>query len=344
MTPASLLAIARCPDCEGALDAAGASGARCSQCGRTFSGSHGYLDLRPATAFAEQTKYLDDALHTDARHETVAPPVLGSWIRNSRLRAFLDLGPGDRALDLGCGSGRALIWNADLGASLTGIDISPFFAREALDRCPLLLGDLRRLPLRDGSFTKAWSLDVLEHVSPQALRDVLREAHRVLAPTGTLFVYTHVRKNGWIAGGVRLVNRLARCLERAGLLDLRQERLRKSDHVNPIADHDELQRVVTEAGFQLERITYYTPVIGAFVENILTRMAEHVLTRRAERRASGATPADATRVVRAAAKARVRRGGPTYLLLRALTGIMMLDVWMFGRLKSGPFFALLRKP
>ena len=32
-----------------------------------------------------------------------------------------------------------------------------------------LLGDLRRLPLRDGAFNKAWSLDVLEHLSPQAL-------------------------------------------------------------------------------------------------------------------------------------------------------------------------------
>jgi SAM-dependent methyltransferase len=344
MISTSLLSVARCPECAAPLEPAGESGARCPACGRTFSGSHGYLDLRPATAFAEQTKYLDEALHTDARHESVAPPVLGSRIRNSRLRAFLDLGPGDRALDLGCGSGRAMIWNADSGASLTGIDISPFFAREALDRCELLLGDLRRLPLRDASFTKAWSLDVFEHVSPQALRDVLREAHRVLAPGGALFVYTHVRKNGWAAGGVRLVNRLARRLERAGLLDLAQERLRKSDHVNPLADHDELRGVVAEAGFQLERITYYTPVIGAFVENILVRIAERSLTRRAERQVAGSTPADATRAVRAAAKSRVRQRGPTYLGLRMLTALMMLDVWLFGRFKSGPFFALLRKP
>jgi hypothetical protein len=26
-----------------------------------------------------------------------------------------------------------------------------------------------------------------------------------------------------------------------------------------------------------------------------------------------------------------------------LTAMMMLDVWLFGRLQSGPFFALLRK-
>jgi SAM-dependent methyltransferase len=342
MISPSLFTVTRCPDCAGTLAPAG-DGARCASCGRAFTGTQGYLDLRPLAAFAEQTKYLDEALHTDARHVSVAPPLLGSRIRNDRLRAFLQLGPGDRALDLGCGSGRAMIWNADRGAALTGVDISPFFSREALERCDLLLGDLRRLPLSDGAFTKAWSLDVLEHVSPQALRDVLREAHRVLAPGGALFVYTHVRKNGWAGGGVRLVNRLARLLERGGLLDLRQERLRKSDHVNPIADHDELARVVTESGFELERITYYTPIIGAFVENILARMAERVLTRRAERRAGG-SPEEATKAVRAAAKTRVRRRGPTYAILRALTALMMLDVWMLGRFKSGPFFALLRKP
>ena len=173
----------------------------CGACGRTFDTSAGYADLRPAAAYAEQTKYLDEALHADARHETVAPPLLGSKIRNDMLRAFLQLRPGDRALDLGCGSGRTLIWNADTGARMTGIDISPFFSREALDGCDLVLGDLRRLPLNDGAFQKAWALDVLEHLSPQAVREVLRDAGRVLEENGTLFIYTHVRKNGPLGRG-----------------------------------------------------------------------------------------------------------------------------------------------
>ena len=53
----------------------------------------------------------------------------------------------------------------------------------------LLLGDLRKLPFADGTFTKAYSLDVLEHLSPDALRGMLTEAARVLAPGGALFVY-----------------------------------------------------------------------------------------------------------------------------------------------------------
>lgn len=344
MISRALLDVAECPDCRHRI-AASDGGACCSGCGRPFDIAHGVLDLRPSVTYAEQTKYLDHALHADARHESIAPPLLGSRIRNNMLRAFLRLGPGDRVIDLGCGNGRAIAWNLSTGASLCGVDVSPFFAKQAVEQSDLLLGDLRRLPLQAGAFNKAWSLDVLEHVSPQAFREVLTEAARVLTPDGRLFVYTHVRKNGWPAAGVRAVNRLASFCERHGLIDLRQERLRKSDHLNPIADHDELARVVGECGFRIERVTYYTPIIGALVENVLTRMAERWLTRRAAQRGGddADTESDAVRAARTSAQARVRRRGLLYQLLRATSAVMMLDVWLFGRFRSGPYFALLAK-
>ena len=61
------------------------------------------------------------------------------------------------------------------------------------------------------------------------------EACRVLAPGGRLFVYTHARKNSSLALGLRGINRVAQGLDRLGLISLRQERLRKSDHLNPLA-------------------------------------------------------------------------------------------------------------
>jgi len=341
MVSSRLFAVVRCPDCGGALRPEPPK-AVCDGCGRAFDTSAGYLDLRPSETYAENTKYLDAALHADARHESIAPPVLGSKIRQDMLRSFLALRPSDHVVDLGCGSGRALAWNTDSGATITGIDISPYFAREALAGHDLVLGDLRRLPIRDGVFTKAWTLDVVEHVSPEALDQVLAEAHRVLAPGGVLFVYSHVCKNSWIAGGVRAVNRLAAALDRMGLVDLRQERLRKSDHLNPIRDHEELAAIADRAGFRIERITYYTPIIGAFVENVLVRMGEQWLTRRAA--AGGATTDPAARkAARAAAKSSVRRRGAAYQVLLAASAVMKLDIWLFGRIRSGPFFALLRK-
>jgi SAM-dependent methyltransferase len=344
-----LLEATQCPDCAGTLTLAGEC-ARCAGCGRTFDARGGVLDLRPLETFEAQTKYLDPSLHADARHESIAPPLLGSRIRSDQLRSWLRPAAGDRIVDLGCGSGRTLMWHAGSGAEMVGVDVSRFFAHEAIASLDLIVGDLRRLPLRSGTFTKAWSLDVLEHLTPGDLRAMLSEAHRVLRDDGSLFVYTHVRQNGWIAGGTRLVNRFARWCERAGLIDLRQERLRKSDHLNPIANHEELRQVVREAGFRLERIVYYTPIVGAFIENVLVRMAERVMVRRAGGDGAGSQTGppdvqqdDAAARARAAARTRLARRGPAYYALSLLTVAMKIDLLLFGRMQSGPFFALLRK-
>lgn len=339
-----LLDLVRCPDC-GARLAGAPSELACTGCRRRFAADGECLVLHPGVSFAEQTKYLDEALHGDARHEHVSPPLLSARIKNDLLRAFLEPGHKDALVDLGCGSGRALIWNRDLGAYQVGIDVSPYFAHEAREAIDLVLGDLRRLPFADGAFTAAYALDVFEHLSRDALVGVLTESSRVLVPGGRLFVYSHVRMNSWLAGGLRLVNRAAIALERMGLVDLARERLRKSDHVNPLADIPDLERTVAAAGFRIDRIRYYTPLVGALVENIFMRMAEHWLSRRGASTSAGnpADPDSGARAARAAAKHRLSRKGPLYLALRVVTWIMKLDILLFGRIRSGPFFALLVK-
>ncbi len=338
-----LLDLVRCPDC-GARLAGAPPDLGCTSCHRRFAADGDCLVLHPGVSFAEQTKYLDEALHSDARHERVSPPLLSARIRNDLLRSFLDPGGSDTLVDLGCGSGRALVWNRDLGAYQVGIDVSPYFAREAREDIDLVLGDLRRLPFGDGSFSAAYALDVFEHLSREALDGVLREAARVLAPGGRVFVYSHVRKNSWLAGGLRLVNQAAIRLERLGLVDLARERLRKSDHLNPLADIPDLERTVAAAGFRIARIRYYTPLVGALVENIFLRVAEHYMSRRGQKAPAGsATPDGGAKAARAAAKARLSRRGPLYLALRAVTWLMKIDILLFGRVRSGPFFALLVK-
>src|SRR4029453_4171258 len=98
---------------------------------------------------------------------------------------------------------------------------------------------------------------------------MLAEAARVLAPGGTLFVYTHVRKNARIAAGLRWINGLARVLERRGLIDMRQGRLRKSDPLTP------------------------PRVVGGCLENIMMRRGGGARARRAARRLSAAGTPDA---------------------------------------------------
>jgi SAM-dependent methyltransferase len=389
MISPTLLALVRCPACRGPLSPGAAPGdgpgespgarpgdapgdyggfLRCGACGTQYPQPSGdYLDLRPRTAFAEQTKYLDEALHLDARHESVSPPLLQSGVRQRQLRRFLQFARGDRVIDLGCGSGRSILWNAASGAAFTGVDVSPFFAHEARATADLALADLRQLPFADGAFTKAYALDVLEHLSPEALDAMLAEAARVLAPGGALFVYSHVRKNAPIAKGLRAINALARGLERVGLIDMTQERLRKSDHLNPLQDVPHLEAVVDRAGLRIARIRYYTPIVGGFVENILMRMAERALARRADRKRAASTTAPAAgtesaagtpgtpesacapdstaglRDARLSAKARLARGGPFVRVLQGVTVLMDIDLVLFGRIRSGPFFARLEK-
>jgi hypothetical protein len=198
-----------------------------------------------------------------------------------------------------------------------------------------------------GTYDAAYALDVLEHLSREALGGMLSEASRVLAPGGLLFVYSHVRKNARIAAGLRWINAFVRQLERLGLTDMRQERLRKSDHVNPLRDIPDLEEVAADAGFRIAKIRFYTPLVGGVVENILVRIAERAMARRLMRDHAANALADSAAVaakeVRASAKQRIARSRTIYAVLWLLSYTMKLDLLLFGRITSGPFFALLVK-
>ena len=301
--------------------------------------------LRPGQIFGETTKFLDESFHSDGRDEAVSPPLLSAAVRNAMLRKFLGMRSDDVVLDLGCGSGRFCVWSVDSGAHVVGIDTGTFFAREARAGVDLVVGELRRLPFADGAVTKAYTIDVLEHLSPEGLKVTLGEMARVLAPGGGLFVYTHVRQRSMLEPVLRLVARTASAIERMGFADLTIEKLRKTDHLNPLMSRAHLDEVAAEAGFRVERFTYYTPLLSSIAENILVPVAAHTMARRVARRTAGSASVDrgAMRTARLAAKERIARRGFAYRALQTLTQVIMLDVILFGRIKSGPFFALLVK-
>lgn len=106
----------------------------------------------------------------------------------------LALGPGQRALDVGCGTGRPSVRLARasggrvLGITASGDQVEQARDRAAragvADRAAFLRADAMNLPFEDASFDAVWAIESFAHFAdrPRALR----EAGRVLRPGGRL--------------------------------------------------------------------------------------------------------------------------------------------------------------
>lgn len=109
-------------------------------------------------------------------------------MRVRRLLSALDVRPGQRVLEVGCGAGNIL---AEIqGAELHGVDLSPWLLEKARarlgTRAELREGWAEDLPYPDGHFDRVYSSEVLEHVADP--ERVLREMRRVVAPGGKVAI------------------------------------------------------------------------------------------------------------------------------------------------------------
>lgn len=116
--------------------------------------------------------------------------------RRALIRQALEAQPGERVLDAGCGPGfyvSELIEQVGPEGSVTGVDGSPQMLAVAAKRnegapnARFAEGDLTRLPVEDGSFDRALSVQVLEYVPDTDA--ALREIHRALRPGGRVLVW-----------------------------------------------------------------------------------------------------------------------------------------------------------
>jgi ubiquinone/menaquinone biosynthesis C-methylase UbiE len=109
--------------------------------------------------------------------------------------AALGLHPGDRVLDAGCGTGRALpALRAAVGATgvVVGVDLTPAMLQAAVragrdQDGRLLLADVAALPLRPESLDAVFAAGLIAHLPRPA--ENLRELRRVVRPGGTLALF-----------------------------------------------------------------------------------------------------------------------------------------------------------
>lgn len=110
---------------------------------------------------------------------------------------------GMRVLDVGCGNGVHTLRAARAGARVAGIDYDPGqlrvgrrLAAERGTPGAFALGRLERgLPFAPSAFDAVLLLDVIEHLHRRV--ELLGEIHRVLRPSGLLFVSAPNADTGW---------------------------------------------------------------------------------------------------------------------------------------------------
>ncbi len=113
----------------------------------------------------------------------------------------LGVRPGDRLLDLGCGTGRHAFEALRRGARVVALDLGREDLLQARDWMAAIAaageappaaaglavqGDALRLPFPDGAFDRVIVSEVLEHIPDDVA--AIREVQRVLRPGGTLAV------------------------------------------------------------------------------------------------------------------------------------------------------------
>ena len=139
-----------------------------------------------------------DALKRRIRaHEKFGSSDLNLWIFD-----HLELVRGLSILDLGCGTGRHVVYLARKGFAVYGYDIAEegiriakqWLKKEKL-KADLKIGSIyNKLPYKDNFFGAVISTRVIHHGKIEDIRKAIKEIERVLKPRGLIFISFRKRR------------------------------------------------------------------------------------------------------------------------------------------------------
>jgi ubiquinone/menaquinone biosynthesis C-methylase UbiE len=173
--------------------------------------------------------------------------LMGRWSRllAPLFIAFAGVEPGDRIVDVGCGTGSLALALAarDEPSQVVGVDISePYLAHaqtRAVDaRLSFRVGDAVALNLPNGGFDRCYSLLALNFVPQPNL--AVREMRRVTRPGGTIAAAV------WDFAGGLTYQRLF--WDTAAALDLRASKARARHYAAGLTWAGELEAAFAESG------------------------------------------------------------------------------------------------
>jgi ubiquinone/menaquinone biosynthesis C-methylase UbiE len=124
----------------------------------------------------------------------------------ARVVDALDLSPGDRVLELGCGTGGSMVTiGLTEQVKIDGVDILPEMlavAKKRLllaglrSRSVLMRADASNLPVASGTYHSAYAESVVGFQSPDVAQRILAEVFRALRPSGSFVAVDAVWKHG----------------------------------------------------------------------------------------------------------------------------------------------------
>ena len=235
------------------------------------------------------------------------------------LRRFLR-GSRPAALTLDLGGGEGLIGVLVAGTeSLVVIDAVEDAVRVArTEGARVIVGDVRSLPVRDGTADVVLSSDVLEHLRPEDAPTAVAEMARVLKSGGIALVHTSVYGH--------YLRRWLRPAPEPGRLDADDL---KDGHLCRF-NAAELRTAFNRAGFTVEKYIFYKH----FFQPLARLLEDAALIFFKEKRGT----------IKAGALKRSKRSNPFIDFISDLrTAPAFLDVLLFGRSPGGAGIFRLRK-